>query len=122
MATPNSDDDSTPLDTSVTNAIEAGEMGALFFTASWCGPCKAIYPVWDEQCAILAKRVPGVRAFKVDVDEYDTLAARFSVRAMPTLMFFANGKVYTGVKGADARQWATVFDCFVTQVACKQIE
>ena len=61
------------------------------FTASWCGPCKAVTPVY----ANLSKKhgIPSTLAFvKVDVDEAQAIAAQYGVSAMPTFMFFKEGK------------------------------
>ncbi|KAF2098597.1 thioredoxin-like protein [Rhizodiscina lignyota] len=80
---------------------------AVDFFADWCGPCKVIAPVY----ANLAKKhgIPGVLAFaKVNVDEAQDIAATYGVSAMPTFMFFKDGKqvAVNGqpmIRGADPR-------------------
>jgi thioredoxin 1 len=77
------------------------------FTAAWCGPCKQIAPIYQN----LSKKHshPDVLAFaKVDVDEAPEVAARYGISAMPTFMFFKEGKqvAVNGqamIKGADVR-------------------
>jgi thioredoxin 1 len=77
------------------------------FYADWCGPCKAIAPSY----ANLSKQhsIPGVLAFaKVNVDNAQDAAARYRVSAMPTFMFFKEGKqvAVNGqamIQGADPR-------------------
>jgi thioredoxin 1 len=70
------------------------------FWAEWCGPCKAIAPVLEE----LAQEYAGrVTIAKVNVDDYQALAARFGVRSIPTLLFFKSGKVVDQVVGAVPR-------------------
>lgn len=54
------------------------------FSATWCGPCKALAPHLAE----LARDNPQVCVVKVDVDEMDRLAERCSITAMPTLQTF----------------------------------
>ena len=56
------------------------------FTATWCGPCKAIAPFVDEICQ--KYNVPLV---VVDVDEDEETSRRFKVKAMPSLVFLADG-------------------------------
>jgi thioredoxin 1 len=64
------------------------------FWAPWCGPCRMQTPILDE----LAGEI-GTQAViaKVNVDEAASIAARFAVRSIPTLILFKDGKV--------AQQW-----------------
>ncbi|KAI5656111.1 hypothetical protein M9H77_24904 [Catharanthus roseus] len=66
------------------------------FTASWCGPCRFIAPVLAE----LAKKLPHVMFLKVDVDDLEKVAEEFEVKAMPTFLFFKDGKQIDKVVGA----------------------
>lgn len=54
------------------------------FYASWCGPCKKMAPILDQ----LAKEYEGkVDIYKVNVDKEQKLAALFSIRSIPSLLF-----------------------------------
>ena len=59
------------------------------FWAAWCGPCKMIAPIVDQ----LAKEHDSkLKITKVDVDQNPTLATRFGVMSIPTLILFSNGE------------------------------
>jgi thioredoxin 1 len=66
------------------------------FWAEWCGPCKMIAPLLDE----LAGEYSGRAAIgKVNIDEDQTLATKFGITAIPTLLFFKGGQVAGQVVG-----------------------
>ena len=60
------------------------------FYATWCGPCKLLAPMLDELAGTLTNKIKFV---KINVDEAPSLSQRFGIQAIPTLIFFKNGKV-----------------------------
>lgn len=71
------------------------------FWAAWCAPCRMMAPVLNDVAAELPE---GFLVGKINVDEYQSLAQRFNVRNIPTLILFKNGKEtnrFVGVKTKD---------------------
>jgi len=59
------------------------------FSAAWCGPCRAISPIIDRLSDEFADQIKVV---KLDIDEEPILAYEYQIRAVPTFLFFENGK------------------------------
>ncbi|KAK5627493.1 hypothetical protein RRF57_003208 [Xylaria bambusicola] len=80
---------------------------ALDFYADWCPPCKAIAPIYEKLAAQHA--IDGTLAFaKINVDHAQDAARTYGVTAMPTFMFFKEGRQVavngqTVIQGADVR-------------------
>jgi len=65
--------------------------------ASWCGPCRSFAPVFEKA----AQRFePKVRFAKLDTEANQSLASRWGIRSIPTLILFRNGKEVDRVAGA----------------------
>ncbi len=71
------------------------------FWAEWCGPCKMIAPILDE---IAKEKAGSVKVGKVNVDNNQSLSARYNVRAIPTLLFFKDGMVRDQVTGMTSKK------------------
>jgi thioredoxin 1 len=70
------------------------------FTASWCGPCKAVAPALED----LALDYEGeVRIVKVDIDADPKLAETYSVQGVPTFLMMKNGEVKERFSGSQSR-------------------
>lgn len=75
-----------------------GDKPALIdFYAGWCGPCKMLAPVLEEVSDEYAGKVDF---YKVDVEQQEELAALFSVRSIPTLVFIPKDGQIKVVQGA----------------------
>lgn len=66
------------------------------FYAPWCGPCKMIGPLLEQISLEFRGRIKFV---KVDVDEAGSLAYRYGVTGVPTLMLFRDGQPVDRVVG-----------------------
>ena len=69
----------------------------LDFWAAWCGPCRMVGPVIDQ----LAEEYSGrLKVGKVNVDEETELSGRHTIRSIPTLVLYKDGKVVNQKAGA----------------------
>ena len=68
--------------------------------ATWCGPCRSFAPTFAEASEQFAGRVIFV---KLDSDQNQQMAGRLSIRSIPTIIIFKNGKEVTRESGAIPR-------------------
>ena len=71
------------------------------FWAPWCGPCKMIAPILDE---IATERAGASKVAKVNVDDSPSLAAKFGIQSIPTLLFFKGGAMKEQLVGARSKR------------------
>ncbi|GAB7533993.1 thioredoxin [Burkholderia sp. 22PA0099] len=76
------------------------------FWADWCGPCKMLAPVLAELASAYAGRLAVV---KINADENKQTMSEHSVRGLPSLLLFANGRELARVVGVQSRTRLEVF-------------
>jgi thioredoxin 1 len=74
----------------------------LYFSASWCGPCKKFRPVMDSVRTHFAEN-PDVEVISMDVDLDGESAAKYSVVSVPTLIYLKNGAVVHRMLGPQSK-------------------
>ncbi len=60
------------------------------FWAEWCGPCKMLTPILEELSNEMKNEIKVV---KVNLDENQDLAMKYSIRSIPTLLLFKEGNL-----------------------------
>jgi len=66
------------------------KMVLVDFWAEWCGPCKQLAPALEDASNDLQDKI---EVFKINIDENPETPSRFSVRGVPTILFFKNGEL-----------------------------
>ena len=67
------------------------------FWAEWCGPCRMMAPEFERAAAELG---PAARLVKLNTEHEPELAAEFSIRGIPTMIMFVNGREVARQSGA----------------------
>jgi thioredoxin 2 len=67
------------------------------FWANWCGPCRTFAPVFE---AAAREFEPRLRLFKIDSDAHSSLANRYAIRSIPTLLLLHRGRELARQSGA----------------------
>jgi thioredoxin len=67
------------------------------FWAEWCGPCKMVAPILEE---IVQEYGDKIIIAKLNVEQNPSIAPKFGIRGIPTLLIFKNGEVVATQVGA----------------------
>ena len=84
----------------VTKFRTINSKSVMYFTATWCPPCKMIAPIYDE----LSDKYPDVAFGKIDVDDNQDSAVEFEISAVPTFIFSKGDESVNKFSGADKGQ------------------
>ncbi|XP_048129330.1 TPR repeat-containing thioredoxin TDX isoform X2 [Rhodamnia argentea] len=85
------------LESKLNAASRTSRLAILYFTATWCGPCRFISPLFTS----LAAKYPKVVFLKVDIDEARDVAASWNISSVPAFFFVRDGKEVDKLVGAD---------------------
>lgn len=58
------------------------------FSAAWCGPCKALAPIFEN----VKTKFNNIKFESIDVDQQFEIASKYSIRSVPTVIIEKNGK------------------------------
>ena len=67
------------------------------FWATWCGPCKFMLPIFDK---LAKKYVDKINFARLNVDDYQSIAVKYDVYAIPTFIIFYKGHIIERIIGA----------------------
>ncbi len=71
------------------------------FYADWCGPCKMMSPIIDE---IAEEGIENLKVGKINVDDNGSLAEKYNVMSIPTIIVFKNGNPVKGFVGVTGKE------------------
>jgi thioredoxin 1 len=83
-----------------TEVLQSDKPVIVDFWAEWCGPCHAVAPVLDR---IVDEQNGDLKLVKVNIDEQPSLAARFGVQSIPTMILFKDGEPAAAAIGAQPK-------------------
>ena len=82
-----------------TQVLQSAEPVLVDFWAEWCMPCKALAPTMND---LADEYVGKAKVGKVDTDANQSVAAKFGISAIPTVILFHNGEIkekFVGLRG-----------------------
>uniref|UniRef100_A0A1D1XK65 Thioredoxin H4-1 n=1 Tax=Anthurium amnicola TaxID=1678845 RepID=A0A1D1XK65_9ARAE len=84
-------------DEKILEANKDGKIVVANFSASWCGPCRMIAPLYGE----LSEKFPSLTFLTIDVDELTDFSSSWDIRATPTFFFLKDGQQVDKLVGAN---------------------
>lgn len=81
------------------DGFETFEKVVIDFSATWCGPCKALNPILDDISA-----TTDIKVFKIDVDRNQGLAIEYGIRSVPTMLCYKRGELINRLTGLKRKE------------------
>lgn len=84
------------------NVLTSSRVVVADFFADWCGPCKAIAPVYEQLSAQLS-RPNHITFTKIDTEAQKDIARTYNISSLPTFLIFKAGRETKRIQGADPK-------------------
>jgi len=84
------------------NILNDNKIVVLYFTADWCGPCITFLETFREVALRLSR--PGVAFARIDVDRSYTIADKYNIQHIPTIVIIRGGTVVDTILGSISRE------------------
>lgn len=69
----------------------------LYFTASWCGPCKRMAPIIYDKFT----KINNLDIYKIDIDDNDYICTKYNIKSVPTFILIKDKQVKMNFSGSD---------------------
>ncbi|MCM8799235.1 MAG: thioredoxin [Candidatus Omnitrophica bacterium] len=76
--------------------LKSNQIILVDFWAPWCAPCRIIAPIVEE---IAKEYKDKIKVAKLNVEDYPSIASRFGIMSIPTLIIFKDGKAVESLIG-----------------------
>ena len=70
----------------------------LYFTASWCGPCKKMKPIIEGKFT----KINNMLIYKIDIDDNDVLVKQYKIKSVPTFIMIKDNIETMRYNGSDS--------------------
>lgn len=90
------------------NELKNYKSTLVMFTATWCGPCKIIKPIFQRFS--VDSKYENIGFIQVDIDEADELCREYNIKSVPTFIMFVDGTVYERLQGASSSSLQKLLD------------
>ncbi len=77
------------MKSSFNDIINSEKVVLVDFFATWCGPCQVLLPILKD---VKDEIGDAVKVVKIDIDKNNSLAVKYQVRSVPTMMLFVDGE------------------------------